>query len=226
MFTESTQMYLSVIVQMSVGNERKKKKDSKTKPRRSSRQEAGAAGATLWQCNVLCFYLRFLVIWYMHCNSVLQSVTIKGASGNFISYNRTPVTQIPAVIWTAAAGCFLLSGRQCTLSHLCITAWNPTSLLLSAWTLKAREREAKTEREQRLNQFVAHQPRSWSQLAAAAKLGLSLSLSLSFSPGALSWPLSVARKPASTKRSRELICSHTVGRQAGRPATIEESKDG
>lgn len=59
MFTESTQMYFSVIVQMSIGNERKK--NSQNKPSRSSRQEMGAGGGGGHSMKVQCavFYLRF-----------------------------------------------------------------------------------------------------------------------------------------------------------------------
>lgn len=61
MFTESTQMYFSVIVQMSIGNERKI--NSKTKPSPSSRQEVGVRGHSLKvQCAVFLFKISCYLI--------------------------------------------------------------------------------------------------------------------------------------------------------------------
>lgn len=58
-FTESTQTYFFVIVQMSIGNG--KKKTLKTSQTVQAGRNRGR-GVTLWKCNVLCFYLRFVVI--------------------------------------------------------------------------------------------------------------------------------------------------------------------
>lgn len=81
----------SLTVQMSIGN---REKQTNLKPNQVV--QAGrnrGRGVTLWKCNVLCFYLGFLVIWYMHCNPALQSVIKKGTSRNFISHNHTSLTQ-------------------------------------------------------------------------------------------------------------------------------------
>lgn len=60
MFTESTQMYFSVIVQMSIGNERKK--NSQNKPSRSSRQEMGAGGGSLYESAMCCVLFKIFLL--------------------------------------------------------------------------------------------------------------------------------------------------------------------
>lgn len=65
-------------------------------------------------------------------------------------------------------------------------------------------------------ELIAHASCGWEYQPLWPELGCCEARG-SLCPGALSWLLSVARKPTRTKHSRGLICSHTVGRQAGQP---------